>query len=465
MKYFRNLTLSAQFALTGSVVMLLGMLVMGLWVANKIEENVTTNTGIATALFMDRIISPLAQELKESDKLSIGPIRALAEIMESDNLKKRLLLIKIWKKGGLIAYSNRLELVGKKFKPSKSLKAAWKGAVVTEFDAAQDDENELEEWGDRPVLEIYSPIRESWSGKVIAVAELYEDASALKKSLGSARKKSWLVVGGLMLALSVSLFGIVHRGSKLIEKQRISLQDKIAETEKISQQNKALKERIARASSRYAQLNEQYLRRIGAELHDGPAQLLALASLRLDELSRNTDAESRKNDASVIKKALDDAMLEVRNISKGLSLPEIENETLEKVIRAAVFAHEHRTGTRVEMSMPVQASDAELRISKAVKICVYRFVQEGLNNAYYHAGGHGQKLVCSISGNILHIKLTDSGGSPPNARDVEHTGGLGLAGLQERVESLGGTFRFTTSVDNGSCLRMKIGLNEDSNVI
>ena len=462
MDYLKDLTLSKQFALTGSIVMLAGMLVMGLWVSKKIEENVTDNAGISTALFMDRFIAPLAQELDSANKLSIGPIRALNEMMASDSLKNRVLLLKIWKQGGLIAYSDKLELVGKKFTPSKSLKNAWKGLVVAEFSSTSSDEDHHEKWGDRPILEIYSPIRERWSGKIIAVAEFYEDASALNQSLLSVRRKSWLVVGALMLALSVSLFGIVHRGSKLIENQRISLQNKIVETERISSQNKKLKQRVERASSRYSQLNEKYLRRIGAELHDGPAQLLALASLRLDSLSRSGDVTSRNEEAAVVRQALDDAMLEIRNICKGLSLPEIENETLGKAIKIAVFAHEQRTGTKVSVDLSKEVECPDSDIPKAVKICVYRFVQEGLNNAYYHAGGFGQKINAAINSDTLQVELQDSGNKSDDIRRNGSSTGLGLAGLQERVESLGGDFSFNKTPGKGSILLMTITLGTET---
>ena len=89
-----------------------------------------------------------------------------------------------------------------------------------------------------------------------------------------------------MVSLSMFglLFGIVARGSRTIEVQRAMQEQRMDELWRLNAQNNALRERVQRASSRAAELNERYLRRIGAELHDGPAQLLALASLRLGAL-------------------------------------------------------------------------------------------------------------------------------------------------------------------------------------
>ena len=460
-KFFRHLSLSKKFALTGSLVMLLGMFMMGLWVSYKIEEHVTDNAGISTALFMDRFIAPFAQGLANNDKLSIGPVRALNEMMASAELRDRVLRLKIWKQGGLIAYSNNLEIVGKRFEPSQSLKKAWKGSVVTEFNETDSDESREEEWGERPILEIYSPIRERWSGKIIAVAEFYEDASMLQKSLDKVKQKSWLVVGTLMVTLFVSLFGIVHRGSLLIESQSENLKNKIKEMEEISEQNQILKNRVERASSRYSQLNEQYLRRIGAELHDGPAQLLALASLRLESLRCDEDFESRSNETQIIRQALDDAMNEIRNICKGLSLPEIETASLEKIIEIAVFAHEHRTGTTVVTNVSESVTNSTETISQAIKICLYRFIQEGLNNAYHHAGGIGQEITCNIHDNVLWAHVRDRSVESQQEIIKEKSGGMGLSGLRERVESLGGEFQFKVTPGEGSETIMSIKLSKE----
>ena len=48
-----------------------------------------------------------------------------------------------------------------------------------------------------PLLEVYSPLHEVWSGKIIAVAEFYEVATDLRRDLADARRKSWLLVAGV----------------------------------------------------------------------------------------------------------------------------------------------------------------------------------------------------------------------------------------------------------------------------
>ena len=74
---------------------------------------------------------------------------------------------------------------------------------------------------------------------------------------------------------------------------------------------------------------------------------------------------------------------------------------------------------------------------QAVKVCVYRVVQEGLNNAFHHAAGTGQRVSARIDGNELEVVVADGG--PGVVLSNKHkTGGQGLAGLRDRVEALSG---------------------------
>ena len=438
--------------------MLLGMFVISSWVSNEIKANVTDNAAVTTALFLDSFIAPLAQDLENSDRLSIGQIRALDEIMSSDNLRKRIISIKIWKKGGLIAYSNTLDLVGKKFSPTISQLKAWDGQVVAEFDELDDPENVYEREAGIPLIEIYSPVRHRWSGRIIAVAEFYASAADLQENIKHVIWKSWLAVGSFMLVMSLSLFGIVRRASLLIGRQREALQLNVEEAKKFATQNRQLRQRIERASSRHTQLNERYLRRISAELHDGPAQLLGLASLRLDSICRNEDPQSRLTETGVVSQALADAMRDIRNICVGLSLPEIESDSLEAVIKKAIRAHEQRTGTTVASRITRSAAP----VPSSIKICVYRFVQEGLNNAFRHADGNGQSVSCTLEENVLHATVVDHGGRGLADKGRSSENKLGLAGLRDRVESLGGYFRFESVRGRGSRLEMAIAIQQSN---
>jgi len=444
-----GLTLARQFAAAGGAVLLAGMVVIGIWVTRQIEEGVTRNAAAATALYVDSVIAPLLPNLRDGEALSEVERRALDETLSRGELGRRLASFKIWKEGGLVSYSSRPELIGRRFEPTENLRRAWAGQVAAEFDELNDEEDALERAQGVPLLEIYSPIREPWSGEVVAVAEFYEVATELKRNLLAARTKSWLVVALVTLGMMGLLAGIVLKGSTMIASQRKDLERRVAELSRLLKENEGLRLRVQRASSRGAALNERFLKRVSADLHDGPAQLLALASLRLGGAARDAAGPGPKpEEMTKIRVFLDEAMQEIRNICRGLTLPQIEGMGLPELIGSVVAAHEQRTATKVEIKVP----EASPPLVQAEKICVYRFVQEALSNAYRHAGGIGQSVTADATGRTLVVTVADQG---PGFEFWGEGDGLGLAGMRDRVESLGGTFDVASS-PSGTRLTMTL---------
>ena len=289
----RALRLDQQFMLAGSLVALVGMVAIGVWVNDKIVDSVTRNSAIAAAIYMESFIAPLSQELAADDSLPPATVDRLRQVLASEPFADRIVSVKIWKKGGLIAFSTDTDLIGRRFEPTESLRRAWAGQLEAEFDDVDDEEAAEERARNIPLLEVYNPIHSIHTGKIIAVAEFYQDATELERDLARARITSWLVVGAVSLITFALLFGIVRRGSLLIGRQHSELEDRFAELMRVSAQNETLRRRIQNASLRAAELNERQLRRISAELHDGPAQALALASLRLESLAPTSRRRTR----------------------------------------------------------------------------------------------------------------------------------------------------------------------------
>ena len=90
-----------------------------------------------------------------------------------------------------------------------------------------------------------------------------------------------------------ALFSIVRDGSKTIDQQRVFLTERVAQLSDLLQQNEVLRQRVERAARSATEGTERLMRQVGSDLHDGPAQLIALALLRLDSLKlAKTDRES-----------------------------------------------------------------------------------------------------------------------------------------------------------------------------
>lgn len=447
-----GLSLARQFLLAGGAASLAAMILAGFIVTRLIEAAVTYNAGATTALYVDSVIAPLLPNMQEKGQFGDTDIRALDETLGQGALGERLMSFRLWDRDGRIIYSNDKELTGRRFPVNSKLREAFDGTVVAQFERAEDPESQKEKSSGRPLLEIYNPIRQPWSGEVVAVSEFYEIAEGLERTLLRAQLWSLFAVTGLTLVFFVVLSAIVLRGSRMIDTQRLSLSARVAELSRLLSQNEALRLKARQASERVSALNESHLRRVGADLHDGPAQLIAFASLRLESplLTEPTvEDERREKEIQAIKTSLDDAMAEIRTISHGLVLPQVEAASLSDILKTAARAHQQRTNVPVALSLP--AEDFEL--SSSEKTCIYRFAQETLNNGFRHGGGIDQRVAASIHNSELVIEVSDAG--PGFATPPEPSHGLGLAGLRDRVESLGGQFSVDSSA-NGTVVRMSL---------
>jgi signal transduction histidine kinase len=444
------LSLAAQFSIAGGLVCLAAMFVAGFLITSLIENAVIHNSGAATALYVDSVVAPLLPDMQKEALLDEASALALDETLGQGALGRRLVSFKLWRGDGTILYSNDKNLVGRTYPVSSKLRQAFAGSLIARYEDANDPESSVERALGKPLMEIYNPVLQPWSGQAVAVLEFYETADGLGETLARARLSSWLAVVGLASIFFLVLSALVFRGSRTIEHQRRDLAARVEDLSALLTENQTLQRRLQRASQRAASLNETYLRSIGADLHDGPVQHIAYASLRLDSellISPDTPAEEREKELSWIRSSLAEAMGEIRNICKGLVLPEIEKASLSEIVNRVVVAHQQNTGTQVNAVV----DDDQPELVPAVKICIYRFIQEALNNAYRHGGGNHQSVKAISYPGRVEIEVSDRGeGFDPTA---VRPSSLGLVGLRERVDSLGGTFE-VRSGNEGTTLMM-----------
>ncbi|MFD0978293.1 sensor histidine kinase [Tropicimonas aquimaris] len=451
---WRGASLATQYAFASSAVLVVAAILVGTVVSRRIEENVVRNSANSTAMFMESVLAPIAQQFADQETLSPGARRALEEIFENTPIGERVISYKFWKPGGRIVEASDPAIVGEVFPVTDDLQFAWQGHVAADFEALGDAEDAGEQALGLPLLEVYSPIREYYSGEIIAVVEFYEVHEQLAADLARARRDAWLVVFGAFGGLGVILYLIVLRGSRVIDRQQRRLLNQYAELEALSANNQDLRRRVRDAAGRSAERADRVMRQIGADLHDGPAQQLAFAALRLDALQEAQTVAARQGEIDRINSAIADAMTEIRTISRGLSLPDVADKTPAGIVEMAVEEHRSRTGNAVAMEL---ACDGPVDMPFAARLCLFRFVQEGLNNASRHAEAAGMGVSLACDADRLTLAVTDAG---PGFDPAYTPLGLGLSGLRDRIESLGGAFHAGRGSGPGSDLRLSFDLGE-----
>ncbi len=267
------------------------------------------------------------------------------------------------------------------------------------------------------------------------------------------RLSAWFATG-LLVALAAGVgTWLARRTLTQIEAQEQALAAARAEQARLTALNTELRGQIDQAHRRGAEINERSLRRIGADLHDGPAQLLGLVLLKLDELTPHLPATSDggrpgHETLELIRRATSEALDEIRNTARGLVLPDIEQVTLAAALELAIRSHEKRTHTSVDAGIGLLPAHVPLPVT----ISLFRFVQEGLNNAFRHAGGRGQSLKATYEDDVITVEVADSGPGFDATNLEARKDRLGLAGLRQRLQSLGGTLEICSILGQGTRL-------------
>ncbi len=453
-----------RFTYASFIVMLLGMIGIGWWIGEKIKISVIKEVTAATALYMDSFIAPNLQELDYSKSITPEHSEILNDLFNESDLGRRTVSIKVWDEDHRVIYSNIPSLVGRVFPATTDLTTSFHGQVTGEISNLQEAENiEERQLSSDPLLEIYSPVRLNDTNQIIAVAEFYQKVDTLEAEIAAAQKRSWLVVGTTMGILYLLLVGFVQWAGNRLGQQDLELKNQVAQLTQLLAHNRELTQKVRIAAANTTALNERLLRRTSAELHDGPVQEISLALLRLDraldqnETCRFANPNSKCNDnLPIVQTALQTALQEMRTIAAGLGLPQLEELTLSEVFIRVVRSHEQHTRTKVNLVM----GDLPAQTSLPIKITAYRFVQEGLNNAYLHAGGIGQTVKVMCKSNQLQIEVSDRGTGFDVNLPVEWEEKLGLAGMRERVESLGGLITIESQINVGTKLAARLSLHK-----
>jgi signal transduction histidine kinase len=378
--------------------------------------------------------------------------------LTSSALSERVRSLRLWSADGRVVYSPNADLIGQRFPVEGHLAEAWAGEVTTSMDDLSDAENawERERW-DR-LLEMYIPVRERGSDRIIAVAEFYLPPRELDEQVDAARRTSWALVSLAIVLAGVLLYGVVKRGSDTIARQEVALSQQVQELTDLLAQNSELNERVHTAAERTTTLNERSMRRVSSDLHDGPGQMLSLALLRLDGLRKRTERGLPPDAGEIaeVEQVLGDAMTDMRSVAAGLRLPELGPMTAEAVALRAAQDHQRRSGTRVELV----ARDVPAAVPLPVKIALYRAMQESLSNATRHGRSELVKVELTgahdprrddVAGLSLVVRDDGAGFDPATLESAE---GLGLAGIREQAEILGGTFALHSGLGDGTELRV-----------
>jgi PAS domain S-box-containing protein len=240
---------------------------------------------------------------------------------------------------------------------------------------------------------------------------------------------------------------------KTAEKERENLFKEISETQ----------ERLKILSRRLIEVQESERRTIARELHDEIGQSLTAIKIDLQSLKEGITNETQKNHFDESIELIEHSLDQVRNLSLDLRPSMLDDLGLFPTLRWYLIRQAERSG----INAVINADKAELEdLPAELEITAYRISQEAITNIIRHSEAKNLRLDLWVSDNQLHLKITDDG----KGFDVKRAkklaiGGksIGILGMQERVELLGGSIEISSNSDSGTEIQAVLPINISHN--
>jgi signal transduction histidine kinase len=184
---------------------------------------------------------------------------------------------------------------------------------------------------------------------------------------------------------------------------------------------------------------ESERQRIARDLHDETGQALTAIGMGLRALADETDESRRHNTLSQLQSLTSDSLVELQRIIADLRPAHLDDLGLSATLRWYASRIQELTSINIHMDI----KGAEPVLDDAVKVTIFRIVQESLNNVTKHSEASHVNVHLDYQRNNARISIRDNGkGFSMNNfhNDVERVS-LGLAGMQERAMLLGGSVK------------------------
>ncbi|MBI4770496.1 MAG: GAF domain-containing sensor histidine kinase [Chloroflexi bacterium] len=292
--------------------------------------------------------------------------------------------------------------------------------------------------------------------KTVGVIHL---ASREARAFGPEEERMLAAVGnevGLAIE-NARLYHEVRNFNQLLERRVDERTEQLSRaTQEVSHKAQQLHELLARTT----RIQEDERARIANDMHDGVIQLIVGAGYEVQAarecLAARPEVSERK--LRTAQALLDRIEVETRRAIYNLRPLILDTAGLVSALKE--LCREHQTLTRVACTVSV--SGEPVRLPAEAEAAVYRIVQEALHNVQVHGMARTVGLSLTFEPRRLRLEIRDDGRGFSLQRSPTNTDhGLGLIGMQERAQSLGGSLAVETAPGAGTRIILQVPLARD----
>ncbi|HSE40553.1 MAG TPA: PAS domain S-box protein [Acidobacteriota bacterium] len=234
------------------------------------------------------------------------------------------------------------------------------------------------------------------------------------------------------------------RAEEELKKTHEELEKRVIErTRELSFANQQLKA----LSSKLMSAQEEERLRISRDLHDDLGQILTSIHLNHRRILQIDDPVKKKTLLEQVMAASQEAQTRVRELSYILRPRVLDEVGLKEAIQTYISEFQASTGVKSDFLFECRNKD----FSEAAATTIYRILQEALTNISKHAQANEVSVQISVQNKNAILKIKDDGiGFDQNSIKIDKT--LGLLGMKERTELMGGRFNVNSKPGRGTQL-------------
>ena len=218
-------------------------------------------------------------------------------------------------------------------------------------------------------------------------------------------------------------------------------------------ERKQAEQYLQEVSGRLILAQEEERSRIARELHDNLSQRLALVTIGLEELSQRTAESAGRPDLQSLSDQTKEIAAEVHHLSRELHPSQLEMLGLVAAVQSFCTEVSRQKGLWVEFVH----EGVPRTLPSEVRLCLYRVVQEALQNVCKHSRANQVRIELTGSPEALQLRIADQGvGFDPDSDTTQ--AGLGLISMRERVRLVNGRISVYSAPGQGTHVEVRVPL-------
>ncbi|MCB0012807.1 MAG: sensor histidine kinase, partial [Anaerolineales bacterium] len=246
---------------------------------------------------------------------------------------------------------------------------------------------------------------------------------------------------------------------------KAGLEQKVAtRTQQLQKAKEALADKAAllqRLLNETVDVQERERQRIAQDMHDSTSQLLVGAMLELksaQERLGNGSLPQAETSLQSVREILHRVDAEIKRAIHDLRPPSLDELGLGPALRQYAVRFEQYSG----LDCDVEILGTPRRLPPKSEISIYRLVQEALQNVSAHAETDSARVILAFAPQMLKVTVLDEGcGFDMAAESRPGQESLGLLGMRERAESMGGQLTIHSRLGQGTRVELLVPLERE----